>query len=591
VAGAVRPGRAEAPAAPPPRVPAPLVEALEDRALPSTLTVLNTLDSGAGSLRDTITKAGNGDTIVFASSLDDQTITLTSDQLTINKSLDIEGPGASLLAVSGNDSNRIFDISGGLTVTIAGLTLTHGRAQTAGGGGNENGGGGGAILNASSTLALANDVLSFNQATVKGGGISNLPGSVLTVANSTFIDNRAIGKATDPSVNTEGGAIWNAGHGVTATVIGSTFTGNQAIGADGGVIQVGPGEIGAANGGAIHNEGQGGQPDALVVENSTFMNNQAISGNGGSGGKSAGVLIVDIASGGGIANDDGGSLVVSGCTFSHNQTLGGSNANTAAASGSGRIGLAFGGGLATEGPTMVTNTTFDHNEALGGSNNTGGSGTLVIGRGAGGGIDSFSFTIPVILTVTNCSFTGNQAVGGAGNSGGISLGVGGGLENERVATATITNSTFTGNQAIGGAGAAGGNGTDGLGGGLANLWGATLTLSNCALTGNQALGGAGGAGGNGGNGFGGALFNDGLSIFPGNAGTPATLTVTSSTITDNQANGGATGSGGSAGQGVGGGLYLAAGGVACLDAYTLANILGNTASTSNNDIFGVFTTC
>jgi hypothetical protein len=571
----------------------PQLEVLENRTLPSTLTVLNALDSGMGSLRASITNAKSGDTIVFAPSLDGQTITLTSDQLTINKSLDIEGPGPGLLAISGNDTNRLFDISAVLSVTIAGLTLTHGRARTAGGGGNENGGGGGAILNASSTLALANDVLSFNQATVKGGGICNLPGSVLTVANSTFIDNRAIGKATDPSVYAEGGAIWNAEHGVTAAVSGCTFTGNQAIGADGGVVQGGQGDVGPANGGAIHNEGFGGQPDTLLVENSTFTGNQAIGGNGGSGGKAAGVYIVGLGSGGGIANDDGGILVVSGSTFAYNQAIGGSNATAAGASGSGRIGLAFGGGLNAEGPTTVTNSRFDHNDALGGSDNTGGFGVLIIGRGVGGGIASQSFTVPVILTVNNCLFTGNQAVGGASNSGGVSVGVGvgGGLENERVATATVTNSAFMGNQAIGGAGAAGGNGTDGLGGGLANLWGATLAVSNCALTGNQAFGGAGGAGGNGGKGFGGALFNDGLSIFPDNAGTPATLTVTGSTITDNQATGGNPGSGGGAGQGIGGGVYFATGGVVCLDQYTVSNIDGNIASTSNNDLFGVFTTC
>jgi hypothetical protein len=567
----------------------PRLEVLENRTLPSTLTVLNALDSGAGSLRAAVTNAKSGDTIVFAPSLDGQIITLTSDQLTINKSVDIEGPGASLLGVSGNDSNRIFAINQGLTVTIAGLTLTHGRALTAGGGGNENGGGGGAILNASSTLALANDVLSFNEATIKGGGISNLPGSVLTAANCTFLDNRAIGKATDPSVYAEGGAIWNAEHGVAATVSGCIFTGNQAIGADGGVVQVGQGDVGPANGGAIHNEGFGGQPDTLLVENSTFTGNQAIGGNGGSGGTTAGVYIVGLGSGGAIANDDGGILVVSGSRFSYNQAIGGSNATAAGASGSGRIGLSFGGGINTEGPTTVTNSRFDHNEALGGNDNTGGAGVLINGRGAGGGIASQSFTVPVILTVNNCSFTGNQAVGGAGNSGGVSVGVGvgGGLENERVATATVANSTFTGNRAIGGDGAAGGNGADGLGGGLANLWGATLTVSNCALTGDQALGGVGGVGGNG---FGGGLFNDGLSIFPGNAGTPATLTVTGSTITDNQAIGGAGGSGG-AGQGVGGGAYFAAGGVVCLDAFTVANTLGNTASTSSKDVFGDFTNC
>src|SRR6516165_7103032 len=81
----------------------PRLEILEDRTLPSTLTVLNNLDSGAGSLRDAIKNAGSGDTIVFASSLNGQTITLTSGGLAISHSLDIEGPGANLLAISGNN--------------------------------------------------------------------------------------------------------------------------------------------------------------------------------------------------------------------------------------------------------------------------------------------------------------------------------------------------------------------------------------------------------------------------------------------------------------------------------------------------------
>src|SRR5919201_499193 len=136
----------------------PRLESLEDRTLPSTLTVTNALDKGAGSLRDTITNAKDGDTIVFASSLAGQTITLTSDQLTINKSLDIEGPGAGLLGISGNDQNRIFAINEGLNVTIAGLTITHGRSV------GEAFPGGGGIQNVGSTLTLANDVLSYNSA-------------------------------------------------------------------------------------------------------------------------------------------------------------------------------------------------------------------------------------------------------------------------------------------------------------------------------------------------------------------------------------------------------------------------------------------
>ena len=62
-------------------------------------------------------------------------------------------------------------------------------------------------------------------------------------------------------------------------------------------------------------------------------------------------------------------------------------------------------------------------------------------------------------------------------------------------------------------------------------------------------------------------------------------------MTANSASGGAAGSGGSAGQGMGGGVYFASGGVVCLDAYTVAEIFGNTASTSNKDLFGVYAIC
>ena len=42
-----------------------------------------------------------------------QTITLTSHQLTISKSLEIQGLGADQLAISGNDTNRVFEIRAG----------------------------------------------------------------------------------------------------------------------------------------------------------------------------------------------------------------------------------------------------------------------------------------------------------------------------------------------------------------------------------------------------------------------------------------------------------------------------------------------
>src|SRR6516162_2860078 len=86
----------------------PRLEALEDRWMPSTLTVTNNLDSGAGSLRADIAAANPGDTINFAPTLDGRAVTLTSGQLVINKNLTIQGPGAALLAISGGNRCRVF---------------------------------------------------------------------------------------------------------------------------------------------------------------------------------------------------------------------------------------------------------------------------------------------------------------------------------------------------------------------------------------------------------------------------------------------------------------------------------------------------
>src|SRR5205807_2047036 len=121
----------------------PRLESLEDRTVPSTLTVLNNLDRGPGSLRAEIAAASSGDTIVFAHSLAHETITLTSGELAVTTSLDIEGPGATTLAISGNAAGRILDLSAGVSLTVAGLTLTDGWADGVNGD-DATGGGGGA---------------------------------------------------------------------------------------------------------------------------------------------------------------------------------------------------------------------------------------------------------------------------------------------------------------------------------------------------------------------------------------------------------------------------------------------------------------
>src|SRR5262245_2749892 len=64
---------------------------LEDRTMPSTLTVLNNADSGNGSLRATIAAAQSGDQIVFDPGLQGQTITLISGELAIAKGIGESG--------------------------------------------------------------------------------------------------------------------------------------------------------------------------------------------------------------------------------------------------------------------------------------------------------------------------------------------------------------------------------------------------------------------------------------------------------------------------------------------------------------------
>ena len=106
-----------------------------------TLTVTNTNDSGAGSLRQAIADAGRGDTINFNLSNCPCLITLTSGELVIGKDLTIIGPGANLLTISGNNASRIFFINPGApgtttppaspfpVVDISHLTVADGQAS------------------------------------------------------------------------------------------------------------------------------------------------------------------------------------------------------------------------------------------------------------------------------------------------------------------------------------------------------------------------------------------------------------------------------------------------------------------------------
>src|SRR6516162_5503897 len=134
------------------------LECLEDRTVPSTLTVKTNADSGADSLRAVLGSAGDGDKIVFAHNLDGKTIALSTGQLNVNSSVTINGLGADDLTVNGGGVSRIFKVAAGKTVAIDGLTLTNGKASA-----------GGAIDNFG-TLTLTNSVVSDSQSTGLRGG-------------------------------------------------------------------------------------------------------------------------------------------------------------------------------------------------------------------------------------------------------------------------------------------------------------------------------------------------------------------------------------------------------------------------------------
>jgi hypothetical protein len=90
------------------------------------------------SLREAITAANiaDGNTIQFDPALAGSTITLTTGEIQISHAMNIVGPGAGKLAISGADASRIFYLSCANTsqhVSISGLSLRNGSTAAYGG--------------------------------------------------------------------------------------------------------------------------------------------------------------------------------------------------------------------------------------------------------------------------------------------------------------------------------------------------------------------------------------------------------------------------------------------------------------------------
>jgi predicted outer membrane repeat protein len=222
-----------------------------------TLTVTSTADLGPGTLRKAVDDAMPGDTIAFA--LDYPATIFPITNITINKNLTIQGPGADKLTLDGGAfAFATLSIASGATVDISRLTLRNSALS--------------GIVN-SGTLTVNRVVFSDNYSNAYGGAIGN-SGS-LTVNDSTFSHNRAGNRGgaiynnagatfnrcsfTNNAATRDGGAIASFGN---LEVNKSTFSGNTASGNFGG------------SGGAIYNE------STLTVKDSTLSGNSS-SGAGG----------------------------------------------------------------------------------------------------------------------------------------------------------------------------------------------------------------------------------------------------------------------------------------------------------------------
>ena len=259
----------------------------------------NVVDDMDCTLREAIMAAnndadGNGctgagsygtETIEFDNAILPATITLNGSNIGITSSMNINGPGADQLTISGNNSSRIFvvedfDLANNQTVDISGLTISEGAG--------EEGTFGGAIANGE-FLILDSCLIDNNSSPFFNGGAievfdatGSVSGASLVLIDSTVSNNTTSGN---------GGAISNRGG--TVVIVNSTLTGNSANDSDGGAIfnssnmaDIGTVELyyttitdnTAGNGGGIVNDVEGAN-NVVSIQNSIVAGNTDDSGD------------------------------------------------------------------------------------------------------------------------------------------------------------------------------------------------------------------------------------------------------------------------------------------------------------------------
>jgi hypothetical protein len=334
------------------------------RAHAATITVLNTNDSGTGSLRAALASAQSGDTIVFNLSSGAQTIQFTTtDASTTATTLPAAPFGATALVVLGKSVTIDGSaVTGGLTITT-GITqrlfaVTGGRTTNSGN----------TVDTPAGSLTLVNLTLKGGQAlpgfAMHGGAGAGLGGAIYVDQGCTLnLEGCLVANcsATGGSSNLSGGGAGGGGL--------DTNEASPASGAGGdpnpGLLGAGPGAGGFGGGGASGTTGFAG-------------------GFGGGGGQGTG----GAGGAGGFGGGGGGGTTGS--------ALGGFGGGSGDATSDGGGGAGLGGGIFVDGGTVtVVNSTFFQCFAAGG---IAGSGTATDGSGFGGAIFQRNGTVTLLFS-------------------------------------------------------------------------------------------------------------------------------------------------------------------------------------------------
>ena len=201
--------------------------------------VTNCDDSGAGSLRDAVTHAVTGD-VIDLSALTCSAITLETGLISTVDELTLTGPGASQLAIDGNNAVRVFEHQvqnpGSGMLTVEDLTIRNGSYVYSGPGVYGGLAPGACILSQSSVTltSVAIDHCSASGWSVFGAAVDTL--GALYMTDSSVTGTTAIADATDISATIYGGAVYTKAGYITRSVIDGATVSATSVAAFSGML-------------------------------------------------------------------------------------------------------------------------------------------------------------------------------------------------------------------------------------------------------------------------------------------------------------------------------------------------------------------